>query len=149
MIENDKGNGTGDLSSEDLTRFILRAIPAHIPQGEGVIDYVVAAMRRIILSGCVRQGDRLPSASDVAKHLSTYPQNIKHAYTQLKELGIVETRRSSGTYVVAVAPALRSRIADVVALGIRLDVPPPELRTLVIDELKRVEQNLRPRKGGR
>jgi GntR family transcriptional regulator len=65
---------------------------------------IVRQIRERVAVGRIKSGDRLPSHRDLAKELSVAPLTVKKAYDELDRLGLVETKRGRGTFVVAKLP---------------------------------------------
>ena len=60
---------------------------------------VIQALKLEILSGRLRDGDRLPPIRDLAKILKLNPNTVAKAYYTLEEEGFVESRPGSGNWV--------------------------------------------------
>ncbi len=73
----------------------------HISTNDGVPIYlqVVNQMKFLIASGRLVSGDELPPIRVLAAQLIVNPNTIARAYRELEIAGIVEKRRTSGTYV--------------------------------------------------
>lgn len=67
---------------------------------------IAAGFRDMILDGRVAVGARLPTVRDLAQRLGTTPATIADAWSRLRLIGLVETRRRGGTIVLAATPAL-------------------------------------------
>jgi len=66
---------------------------------EPLFRQVYAGLRKAILSGGLRSGERLPSTRDLAEQLGISRTVVVLAYDHLLAEGFVEGRRGSGTYV--------------------------------------------------
>jgi len=78
-----------------------------LSKGEPLFRQVYGGLRRAILAGTFRAGDRLPSTRDLAEQLGISRTVVVLSYEQLLAEGFVVGRRGSGTYVpqgVAAAP---------------------------------------------
>ncbi len=62
-------------------------------------DEVVDSIKRMILDGTFRPGDRLPVEKDLAELLGVSRGSLREGVSALSILGIVSTRRGDGTYV--------------------------------------------------
>lgn len=62
---------------------------------------IVDAVRRLILSGELGPGDRLPPVRTMAKRWRCTPNTVSRAYTALAQEGLVSAHRGGGTRVVA------------------------------------------------
>jgi molybdate-binding protein/DNA-binding transcriptional regulator YhcF (GntR family) len=66
---------------------------------------IAESMRREILYGDLRPGDRLPSVRDMATRWHCTPGTAQRAYRELASQGLVVSRRGQGTRVVTGIPA--------------------------------------------
>lgn len=73
--------------------------------GVPLYQQVVEQVRRMIASGTILSGDRLPTVRELAAELVVNPNTVAHAYQMLEQAGVVETRRGQGTF--ACAPSVR------------------------------------------
>ena len=73
----------------------------HIQAQDGVPIYqqVVRQIQFLVASGRLRPGEELPSIRTLAEQLLVNPNTIARAYRELETLGVVEKRRTAGTYV--------------------------------------------------
>ena len=65
---------------------------------------IASAVEAQIVAGVVARGDRLPSARALATTLGVNMHTVLRAYSQLRELSLVEMRRGRGGVVVADGP---------------------------------------------
>jgi GntR family transcriptional regulator len=73
----------------------------HISSSDGVAIYVqiVNQVKYLVASGRLSPGDELPSIRVLAERLLINPNTVARAYRELESAGIVEKRRTAGTYV--------------------------------------------------
>ncbi len=62
---------------------------------------IAESIRRMIVSGELAQGERLPSVRSLAKQWSCTPGTVSRAYAELSREGLVVSRRGSGTRVAS------------------------------------------------
>ncbi|MBB5140212.1 DNA-binding FadR family transcriptional regulator [Thermocatellispora tengchongensis] len=62
-------------------------------------DQVVERLRGLIADGALRQGDRLPSETELSRELGVGRSTVREALRVLAHLGLIETRKGSGSYV--------------------------------------------------
>src|SRR6266700_6076215 len=74
------------------------AIPL-FENSEPLFRQVYDGLRKAVLSGSLRAGERLPSTRDLAEQLGISRTVVVLAYDHLLAEGFVEGRRGSGTYV--------------------------------------------------
>jgi len=65
---------------------------------------VIQAVKIEIISGRLKDGDRLPPIRELAKILKLNPNTVAKAYYTLEEDGFVESRPGSGNWVKMKAP---------------------------------------------
>ena len=73
----------------------------NIDTGSNVPIYlqIVREIQSAVVAGVYREGERIPSAKDMAKRLRVNPNTVQKAYTELAELGVLESRRGLGKFV--------------------------------------------------
>jgi GntR family transcriptional regulator len=73
----------------------------HINANDGVPIYlqVVNQIRYLVAAGRLSSGDELPPIRVLAEKLIVNPNTIARAYRELEQAGIVEKRRTAGTYI--------------------------------------------------
>jgi len=79
-----------------------------LARGEPLFRQVYGGLRRAILGGTFRAGDRLPSTRDLAEQLGISRTVVVIAYEQLLAEGFVVGRSGSGTYVPEGVAAART-----------------------------------------
>ncbi len=70
-----------------------------------VIDGVVAEVRKLIIEGSLRPGDRLPQESEFAEQLGVSRSSLREAVRVLEQMRVLDVRHGSGTYVSSLEPA--------------------------------------------
>jgi GntR family transcriptional regulator len=71
-------------------------------QAQGGVPIYVQVMQQIkylVASGRLQPGDELPSIRTLAEQLIVNPNTIARAYRELETAGVVEQRRTAGTFV--------------------------------------------------
>ena len=66
-------------------------------------------LTRLVSSGQLAAGDRLPAIRQLAGDLGVAPGTVARAYQELERDGLVRSRRPHGTFVTDGAPARRQR----------------------------------------
>jgi GntR family transcriptional regulator len=76
-------------------------VQIHISTNDGVPIYLqlVNQIKFLIASGRLLAGDELPPIRVLATQLLINPNTVARAYRELETAGIVEKRRTAGTYV--------------------------------------------------
>jgi GntR family transcriptional repressor for pyruvate dehydrogenase complex len=69
-------------------------------------DQVVAHVRGLIESGALHSGDRLPTERELAARLGVSRPTVRAGLRKLATLGVVRSRRGSGTFITDGPPVL-------------------------------------------
>lgn len=72
--------------------------------GTAVYAQIGEQVRQGVRTGRLVEGDRLPTAREVAERHAVNPNTVLRAYRDLEAAGVVEVRQGAGTFVCA-APA--------------------------------------------
>jgi len=62
-------------------------------------DEVINSIKRMILDGAFRPGDRLPVEKELAESLGVSRGSLREGISALSILGVVDTRQGDGTYI--------------------------------------------------
>src|SRR3954464_10268853 len=123
----------------------------HISTADGVPIYqqIVNQIKYLVSSGRLTPGEELPPIRTLAEKLVINPNTVARAYRELEGAGVVEKRRTAGTYVSAAGSPLARRerlkiiteridalLAEARQLGVRTDD--------VIELLRRRDEILEP-----
>lgn len=73
----------------------------HISPADGVPIYlqIVNQVRLQVAAGRLQEGDELPAIRTLAERLTINPNTVARAYRELETLGLVEKRRTNGTFI--------------------------------------------------
>ena len=73
----------------------------HISTNDGVPIYlqIVNQVKYLVASGRLAAGEELPPIRALAEQLVVNPNTVARAYRELEGAGLVEKRRTAGTYV--------------------------------------------------
>jgi GntR family transcriptional regulator len=76
-------------------------VQIHVSANDGVAIYlqIVNQIKYLVASGRLTAGDELPPIRVLAQQLIVNPNTVARAYRELESAGIVEKRRTAGTYV--------------------------------------------------
>ncbi len=74
--------------------------------GGSQTDVVVQGIKKLIIDGALRRGDRLPVEKDLAEALGVSRGPLREGVRALSMMGVLETRQGDGTYVTALDPSL-------------------------------------------
>ncbi len=67
--------------------------------GTPIYDQIASQVRYRIASGQLQPGDELPTIRGMAESLRVNPNTVARAYRELEHEGLVEKRRTTGTFV--------------------------------------------------
>ena len=73
----------------------------HISSADGVPIYlqIVNQVKYLVAAGRLAAGDEMPPIRVLAEQLLVNPNTVARAYRELEAAGLVEKRRTAGTYV--------------------------------------------------
>jgi GntR family transcriptional regulator len=74
-------------------------LPVDPNSGLPVYRQIIDQVRRMMVSGRLAPGERLPSIRDLAMQLHINPLTVGRAYGDLEREGLIEMRRGLGMYV--------------------------------------------------
>jgi GntR family transcriptional regulator len=119
-------------------------VQIHISSSDGVAIYaqIVNQVKYLVASGRLAPGAELPPIRCLAERLLINPSTVARAYRELESAGIVEKRRTAGTYVSDQGSPLARR-ERVKILTERIDALLAEARQMNIsleDVIKLIEQ---------
>jgi GntR family transcriptional regulator len=110
----------------------------HLSNSDGVPIYlqIVNQVKYLVTSGRLVEGEELPPIRVLAEKLLINPNTVARAYRELETAGLVEKRRTAGTYVSGAGSKLARR-ERVKILTERIDALLAEGRQMgvLIDEI--------------
>ena len=112
----------------------------HLNTGDGVPIYlqIVNQVKYLVASGRLASGEELPPIRTLAERLVINPNTVARAYRELEVAGVVEKRRTAGTYVSGgVSPLARRERLRI--LTERVDALLAEARQMDVDVEELVE----------
>ena len=123
----------------------------HIAPDDGVPIYlqIVNQVKYLTASGRLAAGEELPAIRVLAERLVVNPNTVARAYRELEVAGVVEKRRTAGTFVSAAGSPLARRERLRILAG-RIDALLAEARQLgirtdeVVELLRRRDGALQP-----
>jgi GntR family transcriptional regulator len=125
-------------------------VQIHIAPDDGVPIYlqIVNQIKYLVASGRLEPGEEMPPIRVLADRLIVNPNTVARAYRELETAGIVEKRRTAGTFVSSNGSPL-ARSEQVKILTQRVDTLLAEARQLdfsvdeVVDLLKQRNFDMR------
>ncbi|MES2790398.1 MAG: GntR family transcriptional regulator [Planctomycetota bacterium] len=105
----------------------------HISANDGIPIYlqIVNQIKYLVASGRLAPGEELPPMRVLADRLLINPNTVARAYRELENVGIVEKRRTAGTYVSTQKSPL-ARSEQIKIINERLDALLAEARQMDI-----------------
>jgi GntR family transcriptional regulator len=114
----------------------------HISSSDGVPIYlqIVNQVKYLVAAGRLAAGEELPPIRVLAEQLLVNPNTVARAYRELEHAGLVEKRRTAGTYVADAPSPLRrqqrlkiltQRVDALLAESRQMDISTDELVQLV------------------
>jgi len=109
-------------------------VQIHISPSDGVPIYlqIVNQVKYLVASGRLVAGEELPPIRVLADQLVINPNTVARAYRELEMAGVVEKRRTAGTYVSASGSPLARR-ERLKILNERIDALLAEARQMNVD----------------
>ena len=106
----------------------------HISPSDGLPIYlqIINQVKYLVASGRLAPGEELPPIRTLAQELVINPNTVARAYRELELAGVVEKRRTAGTYVSATGSPLARR-ERLRILSQRIDALLAEARQMNID----------------
>jgi GntR family transcriptional regulator len=105
----------------------------HVSANDGIPIYqqIVNQVKHLVASGRLSAGEELPAIRVLAEMLVVNPNTVARAYRELETAGVVEKRRTAGTFVASTgAPLSLSERVEI--LSERVDALLAEARQLGI-----------------
>ena len=64
-----------------------------------IYEQVMDSLRRLVVSGAIQPGEKLPSVRAMATALAINPNTIQRAYMELEKLGLIYPVKGRGNFV--------------------------------------------------
>lgn len=109
----------------------------HIRPGSSVYEQVVYAVKKAIVSGRLRPGDRFPSVRALSQELKINPNTAHKVVAALVDGELLEVRPGIGTVVAEVPPASRRQRSALLGAEIERLVVEAKRLSLDADEVIR------------
>jgi GntR family transcriptional regulator len=117
-------------------------VQIHISANDGLPIYsqIVNQVKYLVASGRLKAGDEMPPIRVLAEQLIINPNTVARAYRELEAAGLVEKRRTAGTYVSDQGSPLArrervriltERIDALLAEARQMDIPQDDLLKLI------------------
>ena len=73
--------------------------PIQIQPGQPIYEQIVHAVKRALVTGHMKPGDRFPAVRTISAELQVNPNTVQKAATVLIHLGILEVRSGQGSFI--------------------------------------------------
>jgi GntR family transcriptional regulator len=112
----------------------------HISSSDGIPIYlqIVNQVKYLVASGRLAPGEELPPIRVLAEKLVVNPNTVARAYRELEAAGVVEKRRTAGTFVSEAGSPLARR-ERLRILSERVDALLAESRQMGVDTTELIE----------
>lgn len=64
-----------------------------------IYQQIVKEIQSAVAAGIFQEGERIPSAREMAQRLRVNPNTVQKAYVELVDLGVIESKRGLGRFV--------------------------------------------------
>ena len=71
----------------------------HLTNDRPVFIQIMEKLKRDIVTGSYRPGDKLPSVRDLAAEAAVNPNTMQRAFSELEREGLVYTKRTNGRFI--------------------------------------------------
>ncbi len=114
---------------------------------EPISHQVVAQVKRLVVGGQLKSGDRLPSIRQLARQLKVNPTTITRIYGELEHCGLITLRQGQGAFVSQPAKLLprkevrrlvASRAQEMLVEGLRLGLEKDQIDQIVNEEYAKI-----------
>ena len=67
--------------------------------GRPIYEQVKDDLRRLVVTGAMQPGEKLPSVRELAAEAGINPNTVQRAFSELEREGLIYTQRATGKYV--------------------------------------------------
>lgn len=106
--------------------------------GAPIYEQLERRITELILSGEMKEGERLPAVREIARELSINPNTVQKTYANLEAIGLIYSIPAKGSYVSrrgeyinAVSRKTRDEFAEAVKKALSLGLDKKELVNIV------------------
>ena len=71
----------------------------HLTNDRPVFIQIMEKLKRDIVTGSYRPGDKLPSVRELAAEAAVNPNTMQRAFSELERAGLVYTKRTNGRFI--------------------------------------------------
>ncbi len=116
--------------------------------GTPIYSQIVSQVKLLVASGRLKAGDEMPAIRVLAERLLVNPNTVARAYRELEIEGVVEKRRTAGTFVSAQGSLLSrkeklriitERVDQLLAEAMQLNLTLDEVQKLLEQRHTRIQ----------
>jgi GntR family transcriptional regulator len=117
--------------------------------GLAIYEQIVRQVKFAVANETLKAGELVPSVRELARELAINPNTVARAYRELQTEGVIDALRGTGLAVTSAArrqcvgertKLVRERVRQVLAEAKQSQLGTDELRTIVDDELARIDR---------
>ena len=105
--------------------------------------------KRLILSGIIAPGDKLPSVRDLAQEAAVNPNTMQKALSELERSGLIYSQRTSGRFITEDKELIHQMKKELAAAEVsafvahmkQLGITPEEIRQLLAETIEEEENH--------
>ena len=83
-------------------------VTIHYRDGRPIYEQVKDDLRRLVVTGAMQPGEKLPSVRELAAEAGINPNTVQRAFSELEREGLIYTQRATGKYVTENADEIKS-----------------------------------------
>ena len=80
--------------------------------GRPIYEQVKDDLRRLVVTGAMQPGEKLPSVRELAAEAGINPNTVQRAFSELEREGLIYTQRATGKYVTENEADIKSARED-------------------------------------
>ena len=116
----------------------------HLTNDRPVFIQIMEKLKRDIVTGSYRPGDKLPSVRELAAEAAVNPNTMQRAFSELEREGLVYTKRTNGRFITedtAMINNLKSELAQELVTQFlenmqKLGIPQEEALSIISETIK-------------
>ncbi len=108
-----------------------------ITPGGSIAEQIIFAVKRAVVSGRLRAGDRFPSVRGLSQELRINPTTAHRVITALVDEGVLVTTPTVGTVVAESAPGTSEEKSEILGVDLQKLVVEAKRRGIGLEQLRR------------
>lgn len=90
--------------------------------GRPLYEQIKDALKRLIMDGALKSGEKIPSVRELASSLSINPNTIAHAYREMEAEGFIYPQSVKGYFVASISEAQSAEKREQLTGRLREDI---------------------------